>query len=84
MDRFNLTGLNGEVVQEYTRALDLLTDCSGMSSYTRPLVVADCVDEADLDDDARETIETSARFLYGLIHARYIVTSRGLGKMVRL
>ena len=27
-------------------------------------------------------IETSARFLYGLIHARYIVTSRGLSKMV--
>jgi casein kinase II subunit beta len=83
MDRFNLTGLNGEVVQEYTRALDLLTDCSGMSSYSRPRVRADCVDDADLDDDARETIETSARFLYGLIHARYIVTSRGLGKMVR-
>ncbi|EKC98454.1 hypothetical protein A1Q2_07242 [Trichosporon asahii var. asahii CBS 8904] len=27
LDRFNLTGLNGEVVQEYQRALDLITDC---------------------------------------------------------
>lgn len=39
-------------------------------------------DEALLDDDTRDAIETSARFLYGLIHARYIVTSRGLQKMV--
>lgn len=39
--------------------------------------------EEDLDDDVRESIETSARFLYGLIHARYILTSRGLAKMVR-
>lgn len=29
LDRFNLTGLNGEVVQEYQRALDLITDCLG-------------------------------------------------------
>lgn len=67
LDRFNLTGLNGEVVQEYSRALDLITDS---------------LDDGDLDDDVRESIETSARFLYGLIHARYIVTSRGLGKML--
>jgi casein kinase II subunit beta len=31
----------------------------------------------------RETIEKSARHLYGLVHARYIVTTRGLAKMVR-
>lgn len=30
----------------------------------------------------RETIEKSARHLYGLVHARYIVTTRGLSKMV--
>jgi hypothetical protein len=29
LDRFNLTGLNGEVVQEYQRALDLITDSLG-------------------------------------------------------
>jgi len=29
LDRFNLTGLNGEVVQEYGRALDLITDSLG-------------------------------------------------------
>ncbi|ORY34874.1 casein kinase II, regulatory subunit [Naematelia encephala] len=67
LDRFNLTGLNGEVVQEYSRALDLITDS---------------LDDEALDDDLREVVETSARFLYGLIHARYIVTSRGLQKML--
>ena len=30
----------------------------------------------------REQIEKSARHLYGLVHARYIVTTRGLAKMV--
>lgn len=29
LDRFNLTGLNAEVVQEYQRALDLITDNLG-------------------------------------------------------
>lgn len=32
LDRFNLTGLNGEVVQEYQRALDLITDSLGVYS----------------------------------------------------
>lgn len=36
-----------------------------------------------MDDEEREGLDTSARFLYGLIHARFIVTSRGLAKMVR-
>ncbi|CDZ96211.1 related to casein kinase ii beta subunit (regulator of circadian clock protein frq) [Phaffia rhodozyma] len=69
LDRFNLTGLSAEVLNEYSRALDLITDSLG-------------VFEEDLEDEVRETIENSARFLYGLIHARYILTSRGLAKMM--
>ncbi|KAG7123957.1 Casein kinase II subunit beta-2 like protein [Verticillium longisporum] len=53
-------------VQYYQYALDLVTD----------------VFDLDCDDDMRETIEKSARHLYGLVHARYIVTTRGLQKMV--
>lgn len=53
-------------VQYYQYALDLITD----------------VFDVDCDDEMRETIEKSARHLYGLVHARYIVTTRGLGKMV--
>lgn len=53
-------------VQYYQYALDLVTD----------------VFDVDCDDDMREAIEKAARHLYGLVHARYIVTTRGLGKMV--
>ncbi|KAL8986790.1 MAG: hypothetical protein Q9177_003948 [Variospora cf. flavescens] len=53
-------------VQYYQYALDLVTD----------------VFDLDCDDDMREQIEKSARHLYGLVHARYITTTRGLGKMV--
>lgn len=54
-------------VQHYQYALDLVTDVFDM----------------EVDDDMRESIEKSARHLYGLVHARYVVTTRGLAKMVR-
>lgn len=53
-------------VHYYQHALDLITD----------------VFDLDCEDDMREQIEKAARHLYGLVHARYIVTTRGLAKMV--
>ncbi|KAI9738571.1 MAG: casein kinase 2 regulatory subunit [Cirrosporium novae-zelandiae] len=53
-------------VQYYQYALDLVTD----------------VFDLDCEDEMREQIEKSARHLYGLVHARYIVTTRGLAKML--
>ncbi|KAK5722417.1 casein kinase 2 regulatory subunit [Elasticomyces elasticus] len=53
-------------VQYYQYALDLVTDVFDM----------------EVDDEMREQIEKAARHLYGLVHARYIVTTRGLGKMM--
>ncbi|KAJ3343882.1 casein kinase 2 regulatory subunit [Gonapodya sp. JEL0774] len=53
-------------VTHYQLALDLITDAL----------------EEELDDDTRAEVERSARHLYGLIHARYVITSRGLAKMV--
>lgn len=53
-------------VPYYQYALDLVTD----------------VFDLDCEDEMREQIETAARHLYGLVHARYIVTTRGLQKMV--
>lgn len=53
-------------VPYYQYALDLITD----------------VFDIDADDQLREQIDKSANHLYGLVHARYIVTTRGLAKMV--
>ncbi|KAI9814372.1 MAG: casein kinase 2 regulatory subunit [Pycnora praestabilis] len=53
-------------VQYYQYALDLVTD----------------VFDLDCEDELREQIEKSARHLYGLVHARYIVSTRGLAKML--
>ncbi|KAI9248654.1 casein kinase II, regulatory subunit [Sporodiniella umbellata] len=66
LDRFNLTGLNAEVKHFYAEAMDMMTDS---------------LDEAKLSDKVRDQIEVTARHLYGLIHARYIITSRGMAKM---
>ncbi|SHO78494.1 Similar to S.cerevisiae protein CKB2 (Beta' regulatory subunit of casein kinase 2 (CK2)) [Malassezia sympodialis ATCC 42132] len=53
-------------VHHYLYALDLITDA---------------LDE-NISDSNRDQIETQARILYGLIHARYVVTTRGLAKML--
>ncbi|KAJ1664714.1 casein kinase 2 regulatory subunit [Coemansia sp. RSA 1813] len=63
-DEFNLTGL-GQTVNYYVEALDMIMDSE---------------DENDepLDPDEIEAIDSSAEILYGLIHARYILTRHGL------
>ncbi|KAJ2091270.1 casein kinase 2 regulatory subunit [Coemansia sp. RSA 986] len=66
LDRFNLTNLPLEV-PHYHKALDLITDR---------------MPSTPLSDELREQIEQSACHLYGLIHARYIITARGLLKML--
>jgi casein kinase II subunit beta len=38
----------------------------------------------EIQDELRGSLDVQARLLYGLIHARWIVTARGLAKMVRL
>ncbi|SPO37467.1 related to casein kinase II beta subunit (regulator of circadian clock protein FRQ) [Pseudozyma flocculosa] len=53
-------------VQHYPQALDLITDAL----------------EDDLEDESRDQVEAQARLLYGLVHARYIITTRGLAKML--
>ena len=60
-DEFNLYGLN-RVVQNYDYALDIILDNER---------------EEDLDVQQELSLEHSAEVLYGLIHARFIVTAGG-------
>ncbi|TFK98169.1 casein kinase II, regulatory subunit [Pterulicium gracile] len=53
-------------VANYAQALDLITDNL----------------DDDIQDELRGSLDVQARLLYGLIHARWIVTQRGLQKML--
>ncbi|KAJ2652202.1 casein kinase 2 regulatory subunit [Coemansia sp. RSA 1287] len=66
LDRFNLTNLSNDV-PNYLQALEMITDR---------------LPEKALSNEEREQVERSARYLYGLIHARYIITTQGLKKML--
>lgn len=39
--------------------------------------------DEQMTEEQHEIIESSAEMLYGLIHARYILTSRGMNAVVR-
>jgi len=65
-DNFNLTGLVSEIPY-YDFALDLICDIEN---------------DEEFSDEHLEMIENDAEVLYGLIHARYILTNRGLYAMM--
>lgn len=68
-DDFNLTGLN-TVVPFYREALDLILDFS-----------LEFAPKTKLTPEMLPLVEHSAELLYGLIHARYILTKQGLTAM---
>jgi casein kinase II subunit beta len=67
-DEFNLTGLQQEVPY-YDYALDLILDVDSPNSD-------------QLTEEQQETVDAAAELLYGLVHARYILTAKGLQAMV--
>lgn len=66
-DDFNLSGLSAQVPY-YDYALDLILD-------------VDTPNDDALSEEQHEMIESAAELLYGLIHVRYILTTRGLSNM---
>uniref|UniRef100_A0A5B7BF41 Casein kinase II subunit beta n=1 Tax=Davidia involucrata TaxID=16924 RepID=A0A5B7BF41_DAVIN len=66
-DDFNLCGLSSQV-RYYDYALDLILDIEPSHGDK-------------LTNEQNELIEAAAEMLYGLIHARYILTSKGMSAM---
>lgn len=67
-DDFNLCGLSSQVPY-YDYALDLILDVE--SSHDEMFT-----------EEQNELIESAAEMLYGLIHVRYILTSKGMAAML--
>ncbi|MCO5595258.1 hypothetical protein L7F22_049298 [Adiantum nelumboides] len=67
-DDFNLSGLSSQVPY-YEYALDLILDAESPN-----------VDM--LTEEQNEMVESAAEMLYGLIHVRYILTSKGMNAML--
>jgi casein kinase II subunit beta len=81
-DKFNLYGLRA-VIPNYLECLSLILDKTG---YQRTFVPLFFVTPWLIlsDDDAEPETLQNAIDLYGMIHARYIITTRGLDMMVKL
>ncbi|POM80058.1 Casein kinase II subunit beta, partial [Phytophthora palmivora] len=67
-DDFNLTGLSS-IVPYYDYALDIILDI-------------ETPNDSSLTQIQQEMIESAAEMLYGLIHARYILTTKGMAAML--
>ncbi|KAF2566032.1 hypothetical protein F2Q70_00024621 [Brassica cretica] len=67
-DDFNLCGLSG-LVPYYDYALDLILDVESSNGDI-------------FTEEQNELVESAAEMLYGLIHVRYILTSKGMAAML--
>jgi len=72
-----------EVDEDYIQDDFNLTGLNGMvPNYDYALDMILDAETDDLTEEQTEIVESAAEMLYGLIHARFILTSRGLSQMV--
>ncbi|KAK1372460.1 Casein kinase II subunit beta [Heracleum sosnowskyi] len=67
-DDFNLCGLSSQVPY-YDHALDLILDLESSAGDV-------------FTEEQHDLVETAAEMLYGLIHVRYVLTTKGLAAML--
>lgn len=77
LDKFNLTGLNTEV-DRMGDIIDVITD---NFNYDSPTIQGSGLGGAFHERD-RQALNRAANHLYGMIHARFIMTARGLQRML--
>ena len=78
-DSFNLYGLDSDC-HYYKQAINMILDSESSVSETssgRYMILFSGIDEEDIG-----TIKDTAEYLYGMIHARYIISLDGLDAMV--
>ncbi|CAH8547418.1 unnamed protein product [Schistosoma turkestanicum] len=81
-DRFNLTGL-AEQVPKFHEALNIILDLeSDLSDDDNTTTTNTNTTNNNNNLESTDHVEQAAEMLYGLIHARYILTNRGLGTML--
>ena len=67
-DQFNFVGLE-EQVPYFPEAMDIILDVNENSTFQQ------------LNEEQRDIVESAAEMLYGLVHQRFILSSRGLKQM---
>ncbi|GER49401.1 casein kinase II subunit beta [Striga asiatica] len=82
-DDFNLCGLSSQVPY-YDYALDLILDVeSSHGQVVCPEVFKLLHWNSDMfTEEQNELVESAAEMLYGLIHVRYVLTSKGMAAML--
>ena len=95
-DEFNLTGL-ATMVPFYEYALDMILDLESpggiligtlkwnitcFAALASAATMVHSAAEEEMTDEQQQMVESAAETLYGLIHARFILTNRGMKLMV--